>query len=175
MCWTSRGYKPEEKKSSCHGNVRLGRLILELALVICFETYFMDETEDYFGLLAGQHVSVIIIAIVVACYGKTAKTPSAEQGINSRHVSSIFMLQLCFHLPMCGFTLSSSPFPADAILQDLEEKRWMETHSLTNLHHWQVITYDKPVLIPSMSVTWSLTLQTEAQGALWHEARAHRV
>lgn len=49
----------------------------------------MDETEVYFGLLIGQHVSVIIIANspVVACYGKTGKTPSAEQGVNSRHVS----------------------------------------------------------------------------------------
>lgn len=57
--------------------------------MICFETYFMDETEDYFGLLIGQHVSVIIIANspVVACYRKTGKTPSAEQGVNSCQVS----------------------------------------------------------------------------------------
>lgn len=149
-CGTSRGYKPEVKTSICHDNVQLGRLVFGLVCDMFFETSFMYERENYFGHFIGQHVSVVITANspVVACYGETGKTPSTERGVNSRHVGSILMSQLCFHLPVCYYL---------------------------NLHHWQVITYDKPVLIPSMSVTWSLTVQTEAQGALWHEAGTHRV
>lgn len=67
-------------KSICHDNVQLGRLIFGLVSDMFFKTSFMNERENYFGLLIGQHVSAVIIAKspVVACYGKTRRTPSTE-------------------------------------------------------------------------------------------------
>lgn len=85
-CGTSRGYKSEVKTSICHDNVLLGRLIFGLVSDTFFEMFFMDERENYFGLLIGQHVSVVITANspVVACYGEARKTLSTERGIKVR-------------------------------------------------------------------------------------------
>lgn len=60
----------------CSGpyNVQLSLLILGLV-----RFFSMDETEDYFGLLIGRHISVVVVATShgAARYGVTGKTQSA--------------------------------------------------------------------------------------------------
>lgn len=47
--------------------------------MICFNIVVRDETDEYFGLLVGRYVSVVVAASghVVVRYGETGKTPSA--------------------------------------------------------------------------------------------------
>lgn len=54
------------------------------------EFFFMDETREYFGLLIGQNVPVVVVVVtshVMVSYRKTGKN---TMSVNSQLVSSRF-------------------------------------------------------------------------------------
>lgn len=78
------------------GNVQLGRV-----KVICdMFLFFLDETDEYFGLLISFHVSVAAIGQVDTCYGENLKEAvSADMLVQCLAMSQTIW---CFHLPICA-------------------------------------------------------------------------
>lgn len=80
------------------GNVQLGRV-----KVICdMFLFFLDETDEYFGLLIGRHVSVAATGQVDARYGENLKEAVSTDTL----VQCLAMSQTiwCFHLPISATT-----------------------------------------------------------------------